>query len=103
MKDASKTWVTTQTQALSIDFQKDYSLTPETVYTLEVTPKNGFTYKPEDINTYTIAVKTEADVWLKLHKDGEAAGTFNRYKIYLINSTYPLGLELKKPGVKVIK
>jgi hypothetical protein len=103
LKDASKTWVTTQTQALSIDFQKDYSLTPETVYTLEVTPKNGFTYKPEDINTYTIAVKTEADVWLKLHKDGEAAGTFNRYKIYLINSTYPLGLELKKPGVKVIK
>lgn len=80
-------------------------LRPETVYTIQITPEDSnYAYQAADIHSYTIKIRTIADTWLKLHRTSDTNDTlYNRYKVYLINETYPSGLELRKPGIKVIK
>lgn len=98
----------TEAAIISTTSSKDKTfdnLVPETVYNVTIIPQNGYTYLAEDLAkiTYVISVKTDADTWLYLHRLDETNGEFYRYKVFLVNTTYPEGLELRKPGIKVLK
>ena len=87
--------------------QKNYTtsedLTPETKYTVKITPSNGYTYKEGDVKEYTLEVTTDAESWLYVHLKGANDESYHRYKIYLINNEYPDGYEIKKPLFRLIR
>ncbi len=93
------------TSTTSSKYKTFDNLVPETIYNVTIIPQNGYTYLAEDLAkiTYVISVKTDADTWLYLHRLDETNGEFYRYKVFLVNTTYPEGLELRKPGIKVLK